>query len=230
MQFIPIVEPVDFRQVAPQHWDEETMPELGSPRAKPGTPDSVVTEWSVDPDDWGDFLCRVFDEWYRKDLGKIYVNYFDAAVETWMGHVSPLCTQAPDVRQGAGAGARRLGLRLRPLRLPRVPRRQHRRSGRWRRWPSRTQQEKFGRMKEGALPQQCRDCDYQFACFGECPKNRFIKTPDGEPGLNYLCSGWQKFFTHIDPFIEKIVRSLGRTVEKAPRKAAAAHWQPEKQR
>ena len=229
MQFIPIVEPVDFRQVAPQHWDMDQMPELGSPRAKPGSEGSVVTEWSVDPDDWGDFLCQVFDEWYRKDLGKIYVNYFDAAVESWMGHMSPLCTQMPMC--GKGLALERDGsvyacdhyvypeyragnIMERPLAEMAFS----------------AQQEKFGRMKEGALPQQCRDCDYQFACFGECPKNRFIRTPAGEPGLNYLCSGWHKFFTHIDPFIEKIVRSLGHTVEKAPRKAAAANWQPEKQR
>ena len=125
IQFIPIVEPVSFRQVAPQCWDQRLMPELGSPRARPGGEGSVVTEWSVDPDDWGDFLCRVFDEWYRKDLGRIYVNYFEAAVETWMGHVSPLCTQGPMCGKGLGAGARRIGLCLRPLCLSRIPRRQH---------------------------------------------------------------------------------------------------------
>jgi uncharacterized protein len=85
MQYIPIVEPVGFRQVAPQRWKERLMPMFGSPQARPGTDGSAVEEWSVDPDDWGDFLCCLFDEWYQKDLGRIYVNYFEAAVETWMG-------------------------------------------------------------------------------------------------------------------------------------------------
>jgi uncharacterized protein len=100
IQFIPIVEPVGFRQVAPQCWDERLMPVQGTPGALPGNPASAVEDWSVDPDEWGRFLCAVFDEWYRKDLGQIYVNYFEAAVEAWMGHVSPLCTQGPMCGKG----------------------------------------------------------------------------------------------------------------------------------
>jgi len=91
-------------------------------------------------------------------------------------------------------------------------------------------QERFGKAKEGLLPEYCRTCEHLFACFGECPKNRFIKTPNGEPGLNYLCVGWKKFFSHIDPFIEKIVRRLGENVVKEPRTLAAENWCPEKQR
>lgn len=228
IQFIPIVEPVSFRQVAPQHWDERLMPMLGSPRAKPGGDGSVVTEWSVDSDDWGEFLCRVFDEWYLKDLGRIFVNYFEAAVETWMGHASPLCTQGPLC--GKGLALERDGsiyacdhyvypeyrtgnIQDRPLAEMAFS----------------AKQEQFGRMKEGALPRHCRTCEYQFACFGECLKNRFIKTPEGETGLNYLCSGWRKFFSHIDQSVQKIVRSLGQTVVKEVRARSAEHWQPEKQ-
>jgi uncharacterized protein len=228
IQFIPIVEPVGFRQVAPHQWDTRIMPELGSLRARPGTEGSAVEEWSVDPDDWGDFLCRVFDEWYQKDLGKIYVNYFDAAVETWMGHASPLCTQSPMC--GKGLALEHDGsvyacdhyvypeycvgnLRERPLSAMAYS----------------AEQEKFGKMKEGLLPQRCRDCEYQFTCFGECPKNRFIKTPDGELGLNYLCSGWKKFFSHIDQPIQRIVRSMGDSVVKETRTRAAENWHPEKQ-
>ena len=228
IQFIPIVEPVGFRQVAPRQWDTQIMPELGSLRARPGTEGSVVEEWSVDPDDWGDFLCRVFDEWYQKDLGKIYVNYFDAAVETWMGHASPLCTQSPMCGKGLALEydgsiyacdhyvypEYRVGnLQERPLSAMAYS----------------AEQEKFGKMKEGLLPQHCRDCEYQFTCFGECPKNRFIKTPDGELGLNYLCSGWKKFFSHIDQPIQRIVRSMGDSVVKETRTRAAENWHPEKQ-
>jgi uncharacterized protein len=227
IQFIPVVEPVSFRQVAPQKWDVALMPQQGSSRAKPGVADSVVTDWSVDPDDWGDFLCRVFDEWYRKDLGTIYVNYFDSAVETWMGHISPLCTQQPMC--GKGLALERDGSlyacdhyvypeyragNIREKHLSEMA--------------FSDRQEQFGRMKEGTLPQQCRDCDYQFTCFGECPKNRFIKTAAGEAGLNYLCSGWKKFFAHIDEPVQKIVRSLGETVAKEVRKRQADGWRPEK--
>jgi uncharacterized protein len=229
MQFIPIVEPVGFQSVAPQYWDAQRAPTLGSSGARPGSAESVVEDWSVDPDDWGNFLCSVFDEWYQKDLGRIYVNYFDAAVETWMGHVSPLCTQGPMCGKGLALECDgsiymcdhyvypeyRIGnIMERPLEEMAFG----------------VRQERFGKSKEGSLPRYCRQCAYQFACFGECPKNRFIKTPDGETGLNYLCSGWKKFFSHIDTPIQKIVRSLGGTVVKEPRIRAAEHWRPEKKK
>jgi uncharacterized protein len=228
IQFIPIVEPVGFQQVAPQRWDERFMPLLDSPQAKPGTEGSVVEDWSVHPEDWGDFLCRAFDEWYQKDSGRIYVNYFEAAVETWMGHVSPLCTHGPMC--GKGLALERDGsvyacdhyvypeyrignINERPLAEMAFS----------------DIQERFGKAKEGMLPEYCRKCQYEFTCFGECPKNRFIKTPDGEPGLNYLCSGWKKFLAHIDEPMQRIVRRLGEPVVKEVRTRAAEHWQPVKQ-
>ncbi len=225
MQFIPIVEPVGFRQVAPWRWDARLMPVMGSPLARPGIPGSIVEDWSVDPREWGDFLCRIFDEWMRKDLGKVYVHYFDAAVETWMGHVSPLCTQSPMC--GKGLALERDGAlyacdhfvypEYRIGNITEKPLEEMAYS---------ENQERFGRAKEGLLPEYCRKCEYQFACFGECPKNRFIKTPDGEPGLNYLCSGWKKFFSHIDEPVQKIVRHLGATVRKEAATRAAEHWVP----
>ncbi len=228
MQFIPIVEPVGFQQVAPQRGDERHMPLLGSPRARPGTEGSVIEEWSVDPDDWGDFLCRVFDEWHSKDLGKIYVNYFEAAVETWMGHISPLCTQSPMC--GKGLALERDGSvyacdhyvypDYRAGNIQEIPLSQMAFS---------EQQERFGRMKEGLLPEYCRTCEYEFACFGGCPKDRLIKTPEGEPNLNYLCSGWKSYFSHIDKPVQRIVRGLGETAIKDVRNLPAAHWRPEKQ-
>ena len=89
-------------------------------------------------------------------------------------------------------------------------------------------QERFGKNKEGTLPAYCRRCEYEFACFGECPKNRFLRTPEGEPGLNYLCLGWKQFFSHIDPHVQRIVRSLGAEVVKEVRQPAAESWRPEK--
>ncbi len=227
MQFIPIVEPVGFRQVAPRSWDLRLMPMLGSSQAKPGTEGSAVEEWSVDPDDWGTFLCTVFDEWFQKDLGNIYVNYLEAAVETWMGHISPLCSQGPMC--GKGMALERDGsvyacdhFVYPEYRVGNITER------RLEEMAFSELQERFGKAKEGMLPEYCRRCEYQFACFGECPKNRFIKTPEGEPGLNYLCSGWKKFFAHIDPSIQKIVRRLGLSVVKKAQTSAAEHWVPVK--
>lgn len=227
IQFIPIVEPVGFRQVAPHRWDLRIMPLLGAPEACPGNPGSVVEEWSVDPNDWGDFLCRVFDEWYRKDLGHIYVQYFESAVETWMGHISPLCTLGPMC--GKGLALERDGSvyacdhyvypEYRVGNITEKPLEEMAYS---------ENQERFGNAKEGMLPEYCRKCEYQFACFGECPKNRFVKSPEGEPGLNYLCTGWKKFFSHIDEPVQKIVRNLGATVLKDAVMRAAENWVPVK--
>jgi len=229
IQFIPIVEPVSFRDTAPQHWDTAMMPLVGTPQARPGNEGSVVEDWSVDPLDWGNFLCQVFDEWRRKDLGRIYVNFFETAVETWMGHVSPLCTLAPMC--GKGLACERDGSVYAcdhyvypEYRLGNITEKALSEMA----FSSR--QETFGIMKEGALPQCCRECDYQFTCFGECPKNRFIRAANGEPGLNYLCQGWKKFFSHIDQPVQRIVRGLGATVIKQPVARPAENWVPMKKR
>jgi uncharacterized protein len=227
IQFIPIVEPVGFRHTAPQHWDPTGMPIVGTPQARPGTEGSVVEPWSVDPLDWGNFLCHVFDEWYRKDLGRIYVNYFETAVETWMGHVAPMCTLGPMCGKGLACEhdgsvfacdhyvypEYRIGnigeQSLADMAFS-------------------DRQTSFGKMKEGGLPLCCRKCDYQFTCFGECPKNRFIRSTNGEPGLNYLCQGFKKFFKHIDRPVQRIVHKLGHEVIKQPLEAPAENWVPVK--
>jgi uncharacterized protein len=208
MQFIPIVEPKTFRKVAPQFWPPGSMPLMDDPRARPGHPDSVVADWCVDPEEYGDFLTTIFDEWRQKDLGRVYVNFFDCAVEQWMGRISPLCVFGPICGKGVAVEhdgsvyscdhyvypEHRLGnIFEKPLIELQLSRRQ----------------EQFGHAKDFMLPGRCRDCPYLFACAGECPKNRFIRTPEGEPGLNYLCRGLRRYFTHIDPHIQRIVRQLG---------------------
>jgi uncharacterized protein len=229
MQFIPIVEPISFRQVAPWHWETHRIPVIGSLHARPGTPGSVVEDWSVDPDDWGGFLCHIFDEWYRKDLGEIHVNYVEAAVETWMGHISPLCTLSPMCGKGLALESNGAVYACDHYVYPQYC------VGNIMEKPLKEMaysesQERFGKAKEWQLPEYCRRCEYEFTCFGECPKNRFIKTPIGEPGLNYLCSGWKMFFNQIDERIQRIVRGLGEKVVKEPRAYAEEHWRPEKQK
>lgn len=229
MQFIPIVEPVGFQHAAPHRRDARQAPALGSAGARPGGAESVVESWSVDPDDWGRFLCSVFEEWVQKDLGRVYVHYFDAAVETWMGHVSPLCTQGPMC--GKGLALERDGA---VYACDHYVYPEHRIGNiienRLEEMAFGKGQERFGKDKEGTLPRYCRRCEYLFACFGECPKNRLIRTPDGEAGLNYLCSGWKKFYAHIDAPVQKIVRSLGGAVVKQSHTPSAEHWRPEKKK
>jgi uncharacterized protein len=207
IQFIPIVEPKSFRTVPPQGWPGDAMPRIGTPAARPGTRDSVVEPWSVDPDDFGEFLCRIFDEWCQKDLGRVFVQYFEAAVQVWMGGVSPMCTHQPICGKGLALEhdgsvyacdhyvypRYRLGNILdRPLEEMAFAARQ----------------QSFGMSKHRDLPARCRQCEYLRACFGECPKNRFIRTPQSQPGLNYLCRGWKRFYRHADPYLRRIVRRL----------------------
>ncbi len=231
MQFIPIVEPKAFRHVAPQHENPADMPYLDSSAARPGTEDSVVEDWCIDPSDWGQFLCEVFDEWYRRDVGAIYINYFEAAVESWMGHVNPLCTLAPMC--GKGLAVEHNGdvyscdhyvypeFRLGNVHDTPVDGAKESLAS----MAFSEQQTIFGKSKEGRLPRYCRQCEYLFACFGECPKNRLLRAPDGEAGLNYLCSGWKQFFSHINPSVAKLVRAMGQAVVKEAQAPAAESWQ-----
>lgn len=225
IQFIPVVEPVGFENTPPQFWDPSRMPVVRTPHARPGCEGSVVTDWSVDPEDWGAFLCRVFDEWYPRDAGRIYVNFFESAVETWMGHAAPLCVWAPLCGKGLACERDGSVYACDHYVYPEY------RIGNIEETPLRDMafsagQEAFGRRKERDLPKCCRECNYQFTCFGGCPKDRFIRSENGEPGLNYLCRGWKRFFAHIDRPMQDMVRSLGAQVIKRPVAPAAPHWVP----
>ncbi|MDR9827261.1 anaerobic sulfatase maturase [Vibrio sp. FNV 38] len=213
MQFIPIVEPKSFRDTAPQRWPTDQQVFQGMPEAEPNHPHSIVESWSVSAKQWGTFLISVFDEWFSHDLGKVHVPYFEAWIESWMGRVNPLCTLGPMC--GKGLAIEHNGdvfacdhyvypeFKLGNINSKTLEEMQFS-----------PEQEQFGHAKEGTLPTQCRQCDYQFACFGECPKNRFLKTLDGEPGLNYLCAGWKRFYQHADPYFATIVSSMGYPVHK----------------
>jgi uncharacterized protein len=95
LQWLPCVAHKDFRTTAPGHWDPARMPTIGTPAARPGSPESFVTEWSVDPDDWGEFLCRTFDLWLKKGIGRVMVNWFESLAGQWMGRRAHICTLAP---------------------------------------------------------------------------------------------------------------------------------------
>ncbi len=172
-------------------------------RDEPGAPPRAVTERSVDPAAWGRFLIAVFDEWVRRDVGEVFVSEFDAALASWVGAPASLCIFAetcgvavalehngdvyscdhfvdPDHLLGnitTGHLAELVG------------------SG---------AQRRFGAAKRDTLPGYCLECPVRFACNGECPKNRFVLTPDGEEGLNYLCAGYRAFFTHVDGLMRRM--------------------------
>ena len=193
IQFIPGVEPAGFRSIAPGHWDWQAQPVVGSPQAKPGSAGSAVTEWSVDPDDWGYFLGRVWDEWFRRDFGRVFVDQFENMISLMSGYGpqkcvnEAVCGKALAIEHNSDLYScdhfvypeYRLG------NIREVHQGDLASSGR---------QKSFALAKRDSLPAYCRTCPYLRLCWGECPRNRFVKTPEGEPGLNYLCPGLRKFY------------------------------------
>ena len=191
IQFIPVVERINAEGLSLRQEGEG------------------VSDRSVRPEQFGRFLTTIFDEWVHRDVGRVFVQTFEAALANWAGMGSsgicvfnPTCGSAlamehngdlyacdhfvePDYFLGNINNSHMLDL------------------------VSSEQQLKFGRDKRESLPQFCLDCDVRFACHGECPKNRFLKTPDGEPGLNYLCAGLKTFFHHIDQPAKIIIGLLG---------------------
>ncbi len=197
MQFIPVVE---RRAVSARHDGLQLVEPTFEGEA-------AVTPWSVEPLAFGRFLCAIFDEWVRRDVGRRYIQIFEVALEMWYGMGASLCV----FRETCGSAMalehsgdlyscdhfvysdNKLGNIMDvPLQeLTALP-----------------QQRRFGAAKRDTLPRACRECDVRFACNGECPKHRFMRTEDGEPGLNYLCQGYKNFFRHIDPYMKFMVREL----------------------
>jgi uncharacterized protein len=203
MQFIPIVE-----RIAQQVTEEGLR--LISPDFAGA---AKVAPWSVEPRQFGKFLSTIFDEWVRRDVGRTYVQLFDVSLETWSGMEASLCIfrkqcgSALAIEHGGDLYScdhfvypeNRLGNIMDSAMAALA---------------GSEQQQKFGEAKESTLPRYCRECDVRFACNGECPKHRFLTTPDGEPGLNYLCAGYKMFFHHIDPYM-RFMASEG-AAQRAP--------------
>jgi uncharacterized protein len=217
LQFIPIVEPKSFQRTAPQKWNNAELPKDGDPAARPGHPNSIVTEWSVDPDDWGYFLCRVFDRWLAQDIGKVMVNHFETLVAQHFGLPSQMCIYSEVCGKGVAVENEGSVYSCDHYVYPEY-RLGNLKSGRLGQMVYSREQIEFGHAKSKSLPQYCRQCAYLTDCWGECPKNRFIRTPDGELGLNYLCRGFKKFFEHTLPEVERIAARLRKeSVRPRPR-------------
>ena len=156
-----------------------------------------MTDRSVGSEQWGRFLIAIFDEWVRRDVGKVYVQMFDAALASWVGAPASMCIFSETC--GSALALEHNGDLyscdhfVEPKYLLGNIQQVH-----MLQLVTSEQQRQFGLAKRDTLPKYCRECTVRFACHGECPKNRFITTPDGEPGLNYLCAGYKAFFTHID--------------------------------
>lgn len=209
MQFIPVVEYKGFDRLAPGRLDPARLPVSGTGAARPGNEDSVVSDWSVAPDDWGYFLCSVFDRWIKNDVGKITVNHFESLVARHIGLGAQLCVYAETCGRGLAVehdgGVYSCDHYVYP---------EHRlgdvRTDSLGRMAGSAEQVRFGDAKRDTLPRACRDCAFLPDCRGECPKNRIVRTAEGESGLNYLCPGFKRYFNHAIPLIAPILASLRR--------------------
>ncbi|MDD4160901.1 MAG: anaerobic sulfatase maturase [Methanothrix sp.] len=167
----------------------------------------TVTDRSVKAGQYGRFLISVFDEWVRKDVGRTYVQIFDVALAAWAGAPPGICAFSPTC--GTAMAMEHNGDMyscdhfVEPKYLLGNIREKN-----MAQLAGSRKQRKFGRDKLDTLPKYCRQCEVCFVCNGECPKNRIIKTPDGESGLNYLCAGYKEFFRHIDGPMRFMTREL----------------------
>ena len=183
LQFTPVVERIIQRS------DGLTL----APGMQEG---GKVTDFSVSPEQWSQFLCGVYDEWVRHDVGKIFVQTFDATLANWAGVPPSICSLSATCGQAAVMEFNGDVYSCDHFVFPEYKIgniRQQTLTG----MMYGDKQKAFGRLKRDTLPRQCRECQFQFACHGECPRNRFVRDKYGEPGLNYLCSGYRQFFEHV---------------------------------
>lgn len=161
----------------------------------------ALADFSVTPEQWGRFLCEIFDEWVRKDVGEMYVQLFDATLANWVGVTPGVCSMARDCGHAAVMEFNGDVYSCDHFVFPEYKLGNIRQKTLVEMMYS-PEQMAFGDMKQKSLPQQCRQCEWLFACNGECPKNRFARTLDGERGLNYLCQGYRRFFQHVAPYMD----------------------------
>jgi uncharacterized protein len=210
MQFIPIIERVTERTLpmADAGWGQRA-----GDRPLYVQQGNLVTGRSVSPEGYARFLIDIFEDWARRDIGEVYVQMFDVALANWYGQPPGLCVHAETC--GLALALEHTGdlyscdhfvepaYRLGNIRQTHILD-----------LVASPQQKAFGNAKKDTLPRYCRDCDVRFACHGGCPKDRFVTTPDGEPGLHYLCPSYKAFFGHIRPAMDAMCQLL--RVGRAP--------------
>lgn len=166
-----------------------------------------LADFSVSPEQWGNFLCTIFDEWVREDVDRYYIQLFDSILANWIGEQPGVCTLAKNCGHAGVMEFNgdvyscdhfvfpeyKLGNICQKTLVEMM---------------YGEKQQEFGFMKQNSLPGQCKECQFLFACNGECPKNRFCKTSLGEEGLNYLCKGYYRFFEHVAPYMDFMKEEL----------------------
>lgn len=198
IQFTPIVERIR---------KDNTISLLKLATARQKAHEADLAHYSVPAKKWGNFLCTIFDEWVKDDVGKIFIQIFDSTLANWVGEQPGVCTMA---KTCGHAGAMEFNgdvyscdhfvfpeYHLGNINSKSLTSMMYS-----------DEQLKFGNDKFDSLPKQCRDCDFLFACYGECPKNRFIKDKYGNDGLNYLCQGYYQFFSHVAPYMDFMKKEL----------------------
>ena len=195
LQFTPIVERLT------RHEDGRTLASLADKNEIP------LSEASVTPEQWGYFLCAIFDEWVRKDVGKIFVEIFDCTLANWMGISPGICAYSKEcghagVMEHNGDVYSCDHFVFPEYKLGNI--RDHSLID----MLYGEQQQEFSRLKHSSLPRQCKECDMEFACHGECPKNRFMKDKYGDSGLNYLCPGYYHYYQHVAPYMDYMKQEL----------------------
>ncbi len=156
-----------------------------------------VTDRTVDPEQYGRFLIEIFDEWVRRDVGFMFVQFFDGVLASYIRGYSSLCVLTPTCGEGVALEHNGDLYSCDHFVEPRYLLGNIGQTSLAELVASETQRS-FGQAKSSTLPKYCRECPYLFTCHGECPKNRILNSPDGEPGLNWLCAGLKAFFAHVD--------------------------------
>jgi len=195
LQFTPIVERLT------RHEDGRTLASLAD------KDEISLSEASVAPEQWGYFLCAIFDEWVREDVGKIFVEIFDCTLANWMGISPGICAYSKEcghagVMEHNGDVYSCDHFVFPEYKLGNI--RDHSLID----MLYGEQQQEFSRLKHSSLPRQCKECDMEFACHGECPKNRFMKDKYGDSGLNYLCPGYYHYYQHVAPYMDYMKQEL----------------------
>lgn len=160
-----------------------------------------LTEESITAEDWGNFLCAIFDEWVRHDVGKYFVEIFDSVLANWVGEEPGICAYAKECANVGVMESNGDVYSCDHFVFPEYKLGNIRENSLASMFYGNRQQD-FAKLKSRSLPRQCQECRFLFACNGECPKNRFISDCYGNPGLNYLCQGYLKFFRHAAPFMD----------------------------
>lgn len=195
LQFTPIVERLT------EHEDGRTLASLADDREIP------LADASVTPQQWGNFLCTIFDDWVRHDVGKTFVEIFDCTLANWMGVLPGICAYSKECGHAGVMEHNGDVYSCDHFVFPEYKLGNIREQSLIDMLYGEKQQA-FSRLKHTSLPRQCKECNMEFACHGECPKNRFEKDKYGEPGLNYLCQGYYQYYTHVAPYMDFMKREL----------------------